>query len=102
MRVSARPEPFESFDLAFHATSDQPVVGGVILVQDAVRLIDTHGFGVAVDIGGAAGASATEYRLGIERRRRASRAFPKFESYGTVGVPAFCGHKSRDGNGQES
>jgi hypothetical protein len=31
-----------------------------------------------------------------------SRAFPKFESYGTVGMPAFCGHKSQDSNGQES
>jgi hypothetical protein len=32
----------------------------------------------------------------------ASRAFPKFESYGTVGIPAFCCHKSQDCNGQES
>src|SRR5262249_34756107 len=31
-----------------------------------------------------------------------SRAFPKFESHGTVRMPAFCGHKSQDCNGQES
>jgi TRAP transporter TAXI family solute receptor len=36
------------------------------------------------------------------RGEGASRAFPKFESYGTVGIPAFCCHKSQDCNGQES
>ena len=31
-----------------------------------------------------------------------SRAFPKFESYGAVGISAFCGEKSKDCNGPES
>ena len=31
-----------------------------------------------------------------------SRVFPKFESYGAVGMPAFCGQKSQDYNRPES